>query len=42
MLSRHNEVAADALVLSQLPVLAQVASSIGDNQVVTGVPWAAP
>lgn len=32
-LSRHNEVAGNDLVLSQLPVLAQVASSIGDNQV---------
>ena len=32
-LMRHNDVAANALVLNQLPVLAQVVSSIGDNQV---------
>jgi carbon-monoxide dehydrogenase medium subunit len=32
-LTRHNDVAANGLVLNQLPVLAQVVSSIGDNQV---------
>ena len=32
-LTRHNDVAANALVRNQMPVLAEVVSSIGDNQV---------